>query len=46
MSDETDLKIATDTSCPQSTMTDEEKIDAAAAEILERYRDAFLELAK
>ena len=26
--------------------TDDEKIDAAAARILERYREAFLELAK
>ena len=27
-------------------LTDDEKIDAAAARILERYREAFLELAK
>lgn len=27
-------------------LTDEEKIDAAAARILERYREAFLELTK
>ena len=27
-------------------LTDDEKIDAAAARMLERYREAFLELAK
>ena len=27
-------------------LTDDEKIDVAAARILERYREAFLELAK
>ena len=27
-------------------LTDDEKIDAAAARILEKYREAFLELAK
>ncbi|WP_204882345.1 hypothetical protein [Pseudoflavonifractor phocaeensis] len=30
----------------QRELTDDEKIDAAAARILETYRDAFLELAK
>ena len=30
----------------QRELTDDEKIDAAAAWILETYRDAFLELAK
>lgn len=30
----------------QCELTDEEKIDAAAARILEKYREAFLELAK
>ena len=30
----------------QRELTDEEKIDAAAARILEKYREAFLELAK
>lgn len=30
----------------QRELTDDEKIDAAAARILEKYREAFLELAK
>lgn len=30
----------------QHELTDDEKIDVAAARILERYREAFLELAK
>lgn len=30
----------------QHELTDDEKIDAAAARILETYREAFLELAK
>lgn len=30
----------------QNELTDDEKIDVAAARILERYREAFLELAK
>lgn len=52
MSDRTALtplvnpQTATDISCPRAAMTDEEKIDAAAAKILEKYKDAFLELAK
>ena len=52
MSDRTALtplvnpQTATDTCCPRAAMTDEEKIDAAAAKILEKYKDAFLELAK
>ena len=31
---------------PITEMTDDEKIDLAAAKILELYREAFLELAK
>ena len=39
-------KPVTPESAPEPALTDDEKIDIAARRILERYKPAFLELAK
>lgn len=39
-------EVLNDEQCPSSDLTDDEKIDIVAARVLERFKPAFLELAK